>query len=149
MNEGMQPPPIIWSLSSHNIQSKPPIKSSLYYLSAIDLDNFTCRFSHAPLSFIIVPQLFCKNLPNHHPALQPEMEGQFESRLSAALADRSHTQHQGGAASITPSEFVKSPIANPIWNKNKSHDGSSKFIYMGPVNLHMELYNQISNSIKW
>ena len=30
------------------------------------------------------------------------MEGQFESRPSAALADRSCIQHQGGAVSITP-----------------------------------------------
>ena len=101
MDEGMQPPPIIRSLSSHNTQSKPPLKSSLYYLSVIDLYYSSCPFSHPLLSFITSPQLFCNNLPNHHLALRPKMDGQFEGRLSAALADRSRTQHQGGAASIT------------------------------------------------
>ena len=35
----------------------------------------------------------------------------------------------------------KSPTANPVWNRKNP--------MMGPVNLHMELHNQINNAIIW
>jgi len=52
------------------------------------------------------------------------MEGQFEGHPSAALADRSRTQHQGGAASITPRPAgVRRPNGIFVNAMNSINDG--------------------------
>ena len=120
----MQPPTIIRSLSSHNIQSKPPLNSYQYYLPAINLFNSTHLFSHTLLSFIIIPQVFCQNLPTLHLARQPEMERQNKNHPLALLDDRSCIQHQGGSASIIlPPTVGRCPNGIYLDAMNSINDG--------------------------
>ena len=105
-----QPPPIIWSLSSHNIQSKPPLKSSLYTTFQPKIWIILLVASHTPYCHSLSPHnSFARTFPTitQHSSLRWRGRTKIVRQQLWRIEDASNTK--GGCINYSATSRGQAP----------------------------------------